>query len=84
MQTVFIFTHLIMIGASSSVLFIGFGLEPKEAGASSFIPATRLPHFLNWCKALGCGMKAQACLLSANMSRLKIINRFARRSRHGI
>jgi hypothetical protein len=30
MQTVFIFTHLIMIGAVLSVLYIGLGMEAEE------------------------------------------------------
>jgi len=33
MQTaVFIFTHFIMIGAVSTVLYIVFGIEPEETG----------------------------------------------------
>jgi hypothetical protein len=82
MQTVFIFTHLIMIGAVLSVLYIGLGMEAEETGTYPLIPEVWVSQRLNRFKAFGCRMKARVIVLSDHVSRLKIPNRLIRRSGH--
>jgi hypothetical protein len=84
MQTVFIFTHLIMIGAVTALLYIAFDGEPEEAWHPAPVSLIRVPNLLDKYKAFRCGMKARALLLTGQISRLKIPNRLIRRSGHTI
>jgi len=85
MQTaVFIFTHLIMIGAIVSVFYIGFRLEPEEAEAYPTSPIVQVPTGLNKFKAFGCIMKTRAAFFSSYVSRVKFPGRSIRRSGHTI
>jgi hypothetical protein len=84
MQTIFIFTHLIMFGAISSMSYIIFGIEPEEKAAYPFTPGTWLLHLLNRYRAFGSRMKARVLLASGQVSWLKISNRLTRRPGHTI
>ena len=80
--TVFIFTHLIMISAVSSVLYIGLAAEPEDTAAYSFVPAAWAPHLLNKFKAFGFGLKARVLLVSDHIARVKISPWFTRKPGH--
>jgi hypothetical protein len=70
MQTIFIFTHLIMTGAVSAVIYVVFTIEPKAAAENvspAIVPASNRLFKL---RALGHGMKEWIFLLPGNISRL--------------
>jgi len=78
MQTIFIFTHVIMTGAVSAVIYVVFTIEPDETRehvAPAIVPA---PNRLHKLRALGYGLKERIFLLPGNISRL------TRRSGHTI
>jgi hypothetical protein len=84
MQTIFIFTHLIMTGAVSAVIYVVFTIEPGPTGehvSPAIVPApSRLYKF----RALGYGMKERIFLIQGRISRLRISTLLTRRSGHTI
>jgi hypothetical protein len=84
LTAVFIFTHLVMAGTASAVLYIAFDSNPEQTGDYKVTRVIREPYFLNKYAALRCGMKERALLFSAQISRVKIPGRLTRRSGHSI
>jgi hypothetical protein len=80
MHTTFIFTHLIMIGAISIILYTGLAVQSEKTGIYTTIPVFRKLYLLRKCKAFGCSLQARVIVLSGQISRLKILNRLTRRS----
>ena len=84
MQTIFIFTHLIMICAVSAVFYVVFKIEPEATMKHVSPGIVSAPNRLNKLRALGYGMKERIFLLPGNISRLKISTLLTRRSGHTI
>jgi hypothetical protein len=84
MQTIFIFTHFIMISAITLLLYIAFDSEPEATWIAAPAPLTWLSYLLSRCRALRCSMMAQVIVLSGQISRWKVIDRPNRRSSRSI
>jgi hypothetical protein len=82
MQTIFIFTHLIMVAAVSAMLYIVFGTETGEIETYHSNPVVWGPHLLKKFKASAWGIKARVILLSGYISSLKITIRLSRKPGH--
>jgi len=72
MQTVFIFTHLVMISAVLLILYNGFGIEAKETGRFHSTDSIWPADIFKRVKMLRCRMKARVVLISDRISSLKI------------
>jgi hypothetical protein len=79
MQTIFILTHLTMVGAVSPVLYIVLGIEHDEA-----TPPNWSSHFFNRFRAFGYSLKTLAFPVSAYVARFKVSNRLIRKAGHTI
>nr|MCS3811984.1 hypothetical protein [Mucilaginibacter sp. X4EP1] len=79
MQAIFIFTHLIMIGAVSTISYMVFEIEPKETGIYA-VPQLREHYLTRKYKVFACGVKTIIAGLKCQLSRLKIANILTRRS----
>jgi hypothetical protein len=84
MQTIFIFTHLIMIGAITLLLYIAFDSEPEAIWIAAPARLTWMSYLLSRCKALGCSMKARGVVLTGQICRWKATDRPNRRSSQSI
>lgn len=78
MQTLFIFTHLIMTAALIIVIYSVFGVESEEAGVFKTIPVSRESYLLGKYKAFGYVLKARLTLLHGQLIRPKILNGLTR------
>ena len=79
MQTLFIFTHLIMIAALIIVFNPSFGVESEEAGVFKPIPVSWECYLQVKYKAFGCILKAWLTLLQGQLIRPKILSGLTRR-----
>jgi len=82
LTAVFIFTHLVMAGTASAVLYIAFNVKPEKTGNYKVTRVIRKPYFLKRYTVFRSSMKVRALSLSAQISRVKISGRSTRRSGH--
>lgn len=71
MQTVFIFTHLIMIGAASAVLYFNFEIEPEPGTTNPIVIVLTASVLAVKFRGLRYRVKSCAILIAGRLSGLK-------------